>query len=109
MILAIVLWACGDKGVDSADPVCADAPVITWESQAKGLLDQWCQPCHASTAANRHGAPESVTFDTEEQAIALGARIVAVTTPPDATMPPGMDLPEEDAETLRLWVECSDP
>lgn len=106
--LCALLVACADKGGDSATGVCADAPTLTWASHGQAILTQWCQPCHATSAANRHGAPESVAFDTEAEALAWGERILAVSTGDDPTMPPGMPLPEEDRYRLEIWLSCGE-
>ncbi len=103
----LLLLGCADKGADSADPFCADAPTVTWESRGEALITQWCQPCHASTAANRHGAPEGVTFDTEAEALSWRERILVVATGEDATMPPSITVPEDDRYALEVWARCA--
>lgn len=105
----LLLAACADKGGDdTASALCAGAPSVTWESHGQAILTQWCQPCHASTAANRHEAPESVTFDDEAEALAWGERILAVATGDAPTMPPSMGLPEEDRYRLEIWLRCGE-
>lgn len=104
--LLLGLLACQDKAVESADAFCADAPTVTWESHTEALLTQWCQPCHASDAANRHDAPASVTFDTEDDAVRWAERIQAVATGDAPTMPPSIELPEEDLLHLEVWLRC---
>lgn len=102
----LLLPACAGKGGADSGSFCAEAPVVTWESHGQALLTQWCQPCHGSGAANRHGAPEGVSFDTYEQALTWKERILAVTAADNPTMPPGIDLPEEDRYRLDVWLTC---
>lgn len=107
MILGLALLVgCADKADDTAAALCEGAPRITWASHGEGLINQWCEPCHASGSANRHGAPEGVSFDTEAEALAWKDRILAVTALPEPTMPPGIDLPDEDRIKLELWLTC---
>jgi len=93
-----------DTGAAAGD-VCADAPVTTWENFGAGFITQNCQSCHASTAAERNGAPETVTFDTEEQALAWGNQILArVTVSED--MPPQGGLSDDQRQLVVYWLEC---
>lgn len=107
ILLAVVLAGCSDKEADTADAICLDAPTVTWASHGEALMTQWCQPCHASDAANRHGAPDAITFDTEEQTLALSGLILSVATGDAPTMPPSIDLPEEDVYWLEIWLRCA--
>jgi uncharacterized membrane protein len=92
---------------DAAVPAeCADLPAVSWESFGEGLVVEHCQPCHASTAENRHGAPASVTFDDEASVLAAKDRVLAVATGTDATMPPSIGMPEDDEARLYAWLAC---
>ena len=102
--MLLLLLAC-TSGSDTAD-TCAEAPVVTWESFGEALLIEHCQPCHASTAVNRFGAPIEVTFDTHEQAVALSDAILRVATGDEPTMPPAISIGETDRELLRIWLTC---
>lgn len=108
LLLVLGLSGCKDKGSDSADAYCLDAPTVTWESHGEALLTQWCQPCHAADAPNRHGAPEGVTFDTEAEALSFRERILAVATSEDPTMPPSILVPDEDLYRLEVWLRCAE-
>ena len=94
---------------DTADPFCAEAPVVTWNNFGNGFLRESCQGCHASTTANRYGAPEAVTFDTVEQAWSWSARILARSGVEDPTMPPAGGVREEDRLLLVYWLTCATP
>lgn len=65
-----------------------------------------CQARHASTAADRHGAPEDVVFDSREEALSLAERILSRVTGDPPTMPPGGGVSEEDREKVTAWLEC---
>jgi uncharacterized membrane protein len=90
----------------AADP-CADLPLLTWQNVGQGLLRENCQSCHASTSVDRQGAPADITFDTEEQALALRASILRVIDPAAPTMPPAMDLEPAAVEQLEIWLSCA--
>ena len=60
---------------DSADP-CADVPLVNYSTFGAGFITANCQGCHASTAPERFGAPESVVFDTVEQVWTWSSRIL---------------------------------
>ncbi len=88
-----------------ADAVCADAPRITWENFGAGFVTEACQSCHASTTPNRQGAPASVTFDSEEEALALADRILARVV--DAgDMPPQGGITSDDRYLVEVWLRC---
>ncbi len=87
------------------DP-CAGQPTVTWANFGEGFMLGYCQPCHASDAPDRHGAPESVVFDTEADVILHAERIRARSLGEGASMPPGGGVPEADRELLEIWLEC---
>lgn len=103
--LALLLVGCGGDEA-STDPACADAPITTYDNFGAGFLTESCLACHASTAPDRHGAPEDVVFDTEEQVWALSDRILAVATGDDPTMPPEGGVTDEDRARLEVWLRC---
>lgn len=109
MITLLWLIACGDKDPVDSDPgLCADAPVVTWDNFGAGFITQECQPCHASTAANRQDAPADVTFDTREQAWAWADRILARAATDPATMPPEGGVEADDRLLLQVWLLCAE-
>ena len=128
LILLAGLMACGDKddthttpgaddtaGTDGTDDtgglevsdtgICADAPVVTWENFGNGFVNERCQSCHASTSLARYGAPESITFDTKEETLALQDRILDRVVDSES-MPPEGGVTDDDLELLQLWLVC---
>jgi uncharacterized membrane protein len=101
------LAACGDEAVP-ADDACADEPVLTWDTFGDAFLRTNCQGCHASTAPDRHGAPEDVTFDTRDESLAQRDRILARSAGAAPTMPPGGGVDEVDRGKLTVWLTCFD-
>lgn len=106
MILLLGLLACGSDEEESGDPFCEEAPVVTWDYWGEGFVRESCQPCHASTSANRQGAPENVTFDTEEEVLAQAGAILAAATGDEPRMPPGGGVTEDDRYLLEVWLTC---
>jgi hypothetical protein len=86
---------------DSALP-CGE--FVTWATFGEGFTLNYCQVCHASTAPDRFGAPETITFDTEAEALALSDRILARATGVDADMPPGGGVPADHLILLECWL-----
>ena len=91
---------------DELARLCEDAPVLTWDNFGKGFTIESCQSCHASTAVNRYGAPEGVTFDTLEQTLVWKARVLARATGATADMPPGGGVSDDDRYRLEVWLRC---
>lgn len=111
LLLALALAAgCGEKDVDSAAETgfCATAPVSTWENFGAGFFTQECQSCHASESPERNGAPDVVTFDSEEEVLAQVALVLEVATGEEPTMPPEGGVREEDRYMLEAWLRCVD-
>lgn len=105
MILALL--ACtGNEPVDTAASVCDDVPFVSWDTFGHGFLVEQCQPCHASTAVERYGAPAEVTFDDEEASVAQKAGILRVATGDAPTMPPAIAVEERDRYLLEVWLTC---
>ena len=88
------------------DPICVDAPVVTWDSWGQGFLGATCQSCHRSTSPDRNGAPVEVSFDDRDSALGLAERILARSTGPEPTMPPGGGVTEDDRYKLEVWLTC---
>lgn len=107
-LLLPLLLACGsgdDSGAD-AEAFCEDAVVVTWESWGQGFLIESCQPCHASTSADRNGAPQDVSFDTESDAWTHRERILARSTGDAPSMPPAGGVDDDDRVRLEIWLRC---
>lgn len=106
--LALAL-ACGcGAPADSGDPedLCSGTEALNYDTFGAGFLSVYCQGCHASTATDRYGAPESVTFDDRAQAMAQLGAIRATVLGSPASMPPGGGVPARDLERLELWLAC---
>ena len=109
--MILFLLACSGSGSDSAaEDVavadwCADAVSVTYENFGEGFMLTHCQGCHASDTPERFDAPESVTFDTEED-IALWRESIVRVIFTDASMPPAGGLTEEELTLAEIWLEC---
>ena len=103
MTLLLAL-ACASGDAESPSDTAEAAPVVTWANFGQALMIEHCQPCHATTAPNRHDAPEAVTFDTHEDAILWKERILARATGDAPTMPPAIRLDDQDRELLETWL-----
>lgn len=112
-LLLLSLLACADKADDTASPVvdthpCADVPLVNWDNFGQGFITHMCQGCHASTTADRYGAPEAVAFDTVDQVWTLQERVLARVVD-DLNMPPAGGVSDDDLVRLQWWLECADP
>ena len=96
-----------DTGADTANP-CADIPLLNYNNFGKGFMTENCQGCHASTTAERYGAPESVYFDTVDAVWTWSERILARAASADATMPPAGGVSKDDRTKLEWWLLCAD-
>ncbi|MEQ1501377.1 MAG: c-type cytochrome [Myxococcota bacterium] len=87
---------------------CAIEPAppcdVGWDDVGRGFTLEYCDACHAATATDRHGAPASVTFDTEAEAEAFADRIAARVDAGD--MPPGGGVSDDDLDALAAWLDC---
>ncbi|MCA9516919.1 MAG: hypothetical protein KC635_18380 [Myxococcales bacterium] len=105
-------WACDGDGGGGAGVAteraawCAEAPVLSWDNFGHGFLLENCQPCHASTAADRHDAPTTVAFDSIERVRILKAKMLRMATGDAPEMPPAGGVSEEDRALLEVWLEC---
>ena len=111
-LLCLGLAACdgGDapsKDVVPAEPaVCEDAPTVTWDNFGAGFVIEACQPCHASATPDRHEAPVTVVFDTEDDAWLWAPQILDIATGEAPTMPPQGGVSDEDRYLLEVWLSC---
>ncbi|MCP4809317.1 MAG: hypothetical protein GY884_28610 [Proteobacteria bacterium] len=103
-----------DVPIDSAsesNPIdtdmCTDAPVLRWTNFGESFMTHTCQGCHASTAANRYGAPEEHTFDTVDEVWTQRNWILGVATGEDPSMPPEGGVSADDRKRLELWLLCA--
>ena len=109
--MIFLLLACGDKEPDSGAASvsvpdwCADSVSATYENFGEGFLLTHCQGCHASTAPNRFGAPEAVTFDSTVEVEEWREAIYRVVLT-DETMPPAGGITEDEQTLTEIWLEC---
>ncbi len=96
---------------DTAEPepdFCEDAPLLTWENFGRGFITEACQGCHASTAANRYGAPDEVIFDTVEITWEQVDRVLARGAGDYPSMPPLGGTTDMDRLKLEYWLLCGE-
>lgn len=110
MWLGIFLSCTGsDGGGETAvDPLCVDAPVVTYETFGAGFLRENCWSCHARTSPDRQGAPTFVVFDTVDEVWALHERILQLAVPDDPQMPPQGGTTADDRARLEIWLRCAE-
>ena len=91
-------------GDSDADP-CAD---YTWETVGEPFVLTWCAACHSAEVkgAQRQGAPASVHFDTEEEAVALAPELGFVAARDRPTMPPSGGPDADTRARFATWVAC---
>ena len=104
------LMGCASSFLDtSGDGICQDIPPVNYTNFGSGFLTENCQGCHASTASYRYGAPDSVTFDSVEQAWAWRERILdLVVDGEEPAMPPAGGVDEDDLLRLQWWFDCAE-
>ena len=83
--------------------------MVTWDNFGASFILHQCQGCHASTAVDRYGAPDTVTFDTKEEVWAQAAVVLAVAAGPSPTMPPRGGVSDDDRQRLSWWLTCAEP
>ncbi len=108
-LLGALLAGCGGKDATDDTGVCAEAPLVTWETFGHGFLIENCQGCHASTSTWRVGAPEDVSFDTLEDAWTHADRILERAGGATPSMPPAGGTSEDDRWRLEMWLRCGTP
>ena len=74
-----------------------------WQDWGAGFFGTWCQPCHATDAPQRYGAPEGVAFDDAAQAVAQADAIRRVVLEQER-MPVGGGLSAADRDRLAAWL-----
>ena len=94
---------------DTGTDACADIPIVSYANFGEGFLLENCQGCHASTSANRHDAPEDVSFDSVEEAWTWSTVILAVATGDEQSMPPNGGITDDDQTRLEWWFGCAAP
>jgi uncharacterized membrane protein len=105
LVAVAALAGCGGAPETTA-PSCADTAVLTWDNFGQAFIVTNCQSCHATTAADRHGAPADVVFDTRGDVLRQAARVLARVTGDPPTMPPGGGISEESRHKITVWLSC---
>jgi uncharacterized membrane protein len=100
--MLLFLLACASPTPDTGP--CAQ-PTVTWDSFGHSFLITHCQGCHASTSPQRYGAPEYVSFDTQQESAELQSSIERTVLDTE-TMPPAGGLNEDEKELLAQWLAC---
>lgn len=90
----------------SDDPLCDEAPIVTWSSWGEGFVIGSCQACHSATSTDREGAPADVNFDTRDEVLARKARILDRSTGDSPSMPPEGGVLDDDRQLLEIWLTC---
>ena len=103
----LLLLACQGGNADDTGnySVCDPTFPVTWDNFGEEFMATNCDGCHASETRDRNGAPESVTFDTEYQAMTQADAIIR-TVLDAASMPPAGGVLDDDAVLLDLWLGC---
>ena len=105
-VLAVLALASCEPESTLLEVDCDTAPLVTWETFGRGFLTQHCQPCHSSTSADRHDAPNDVTFDTLDDVVFWESTIEVVAASADPIMPPQGGVSADDRELLAIWLQC---
>jgi uncharacterized membrane protein len=109
LVLA-ALAACLPSTETIDDATCPEDSELTYDNFGAEYLATYCQRCHASAAADRNGAPSSITFDTVEEVRDHMDRIYARAAGDNTSMPPGTDdPPAAEREMLGEWLACGAP
>jgi uncharacterized membrane protein len=94
--------ATGDTGAP------LDCTGLDWDSVGAPFVFTYCTGCHATTSANRGGAPAGVDFDTYAGVIEWLER-VEVRAVELRNMPPTGGPPEYELEQFGDWIRCGAP
>jgi len=109
--LVLLVAACAANATPIEDYPCPDGGTqLTYESFGARFFADNCDRCHSSGEGHRHGAPESVRFDTLDDVHRHADRIFVRAATTNTTMPPGPEDPAPDLrEQLAEWLACGAP
>ena len=108
ILMPAILIGCQGKSNDTGWWNCENAEDVTYDNFGASFLRHNCQGCHATTTANRYGAPENVHFDDEGAVMQWRERILATTLSDPPSMPPAGAVTDEQAILLHWWLECGE-
>jgi hypothetical protein len=106
-LLVLLLVGCvpvEDEG--ATDAFCDEQPVLTWANFGQGYINHNCQSCHAEASPDRRDAPDDVTFDDQDDAVAMKPLILGVASREEPTMPPEGGVDDEDRLKMEIWLRC---
>ncbi|HWU86620.1 MAG TPA: c-type cytochrome [Kofleriaceae bacterium] len=84
-LFALFLTTACSNG-DPTGSTCPTTNAPTYASFGQQFFTTYCTSCHSATSTNRHGAPKSQNYDTEDDVIRHAADIdQAAAKGPDAT------------------------
>ena len=113
----ILLTACGKNPPDGPSSAADTSARVgdcetdtgggypTWSGFGQGFFTGRCASCHAASAPERFGAPETVTFDSEDDVLRQIDSVQRVILDA-ASMPPGGGLHADELEELQLYLDC---
>jgi uncharacterized membrane protein len=106
MILLSVLLACAEApDADTGPSAAARCGAVSWDAWADGFVATHCRACHSASSPDRHGAPEGVDFDVEDDLLRHGARVRARVLE-EGTMPIGGGVPQDELTRLDAYLSC---
>jgi len=90
---------------------CPAGTNLSYENFGLQFLRRYCSGCHSLnlTGVDRHGAPESVNFDSAADAITLRIEMLRYAGSDDASMPPGVTILKDERALFREWLNCGAP
>jgi len=121
LLMLLLLAGCDGQFPDQALPEqapvqddCTDS-VLSWDNTGAPFLLNHCTECHSQHLVGevaRKGAPDTINFNTREQAAALTELILATAIEAQAdrpTMPPLIRLREDEKARMGEWLRCGAP
>lgn len=107
IVAALVGSACAKNTTIDEYACPKEGTALTYDNFGKGFLDAHCQSCHGQPTRDRNGAPASLDFHSQSDALAHKERIFARAAADNVTMPPGPDDPPTDERyQLAEWLAC---
>lgn len=85
--------------------LCSGAPTLSWDGWGDGFFTTYCRACHSATTPDRHGAPEGIDFDTEDQ-VRTGKELIRASVLTNGTMPVGGGVLPDELTLLEIYLDC---